>query len=252
MKALEVKNYSYTYTKNDGSEKKALHDLCFSIEKGTITGILGLSGSGKTTLCKALCGIIPHCYPGPFSGTILVNGIDTAETPLNRLSREIGFVMQNPDEQLVTATLEDEFAFALENLAIPPAEIRKKVDEMIMLLGFDGMKLSDPNRLSGGQKQLAALGSVLILDPEILVLDEPMSHLDEEGKELLRDTLISLRSREKTVIMVGHDPKNMRFADMWLLLSEGRIDSFDPPAEIMKQFNGFSDGAWAEILGIKQ
>ncbi len=250
MSILEVKNYSFSYIKNDSSSKEVLHNLSFSIEKGTITGILGLSGCGKTTLCKALCGIIPHCCYGESKGTILVEKIDTHDLPLNKLACRIGFVMQNPEEQLVATTVEDEFAFAPENLTHSPLEIRKRVDDMLTLLGLSGLETADPSHLSGGQKQLLAIGSVLILDQDILVLDEPMSHLDESGKEILSKTLISLKNKGKTIVLVGHDPKSMEFADMWLLLSEGRVHTFAARESILGDPGFIENEVIAEILGV--
>jgi energy-coupling factor transport system ATP-binding protein len=247
--ALAVTDYSFSYIRNDGSKKEALRGLSFEIEKGTVTAVIGLSGCGKTTLCKSLCGIIPHCCDGIRSGTILVHGEDTQAIPLNRLARRIGFVMQNPDDQLVTTTVEDEFAFALENLAAPPAEIRKKVDEMSSLLGLSGLRTTDPNRLSGGQKQLAAIGSVLILQPDILVLDEPTSHLDKEGKERILEVLHSLKTDGKTIVVVGHDPGELTFADRWLILSDGGIYAYGTPEKIADDARYAPAGAMAEILG---
>ena len=185
MPIIEIKNYFFSYTGNDGREKEVLHDLCISIEEKTITGVLGLSGCGKTTLCKTLCGIIPHCCPGKIDGTILIDGVNTAEIPLNKLACRIGFVMQDPDEQLITTTVEDELAFAPENLKLAPCEINRRVNYVLDALGLKALRTCDPSHLSGGQKQLTAIGSILTLEPDILVLDEPMSHLDETGKQLL-------------------------------------------------------------------
>ena len=247
--ALEVREYSFSYIRNDGTEKEALQNLDFYIERGTTTAIIGLSGCGKTTMCKALCGIIPHCVDGIRKGTIFADGQNTEETPLNKLAQRIGFVMQNPDDQLIATTVEDEFAFALENLAIPPLEIRSRVDEMSAMLGLEKLKTVDPSRLSGGQKQLTAIGSVLILQPEILVLDEPTSHLDEEGKALILKTLCSLKAAGKTVVIVGHDPEELIFADRWLILSDGGIYTYGLPKTVLEDSRYASSGVMAEILG---
>lgn len=223
MEIIEVKNLSFQY---DTAE--VLHDLTFSIEKNTITAILGLSGCGKTTLCHCLAGIIPNCIEGSLTGEIYIDGLELRGKKLSKLASVIGLVMQNPDNQLVTTTVEDELAFGPENMNVPPEEIRIRVDEILELLKLKDLRYENPVRLSGGQKQMVAIASVLALNPDVLILDEPLSRLDAQGKELLISTLKMLRELGKTVIVVEHDYKQMNFADQWLIMERGRLRSLAP------------------------
>ena len=229
MPIIEVENLSYSYD----AGKKVLNGLNFSIDKGSINGIIGLSGCGKTTLCYALCGIIPQILGGEISGQILLKGNDIASYPLSKLAQQIGLVMQNPDQALVTTTVEDELAFAPENLCLSPLEIRARVDRTLDLLHLKDLCLKNPNSLSGGQKQLVSLGAVLTLNPDILVLDEPLSQLDQDGRELVTDAMISLSREGKTIIIVEHDIEVVSFADKWLVMGNGCLLRHMSPKDVL-------------------
>jgi len=231
MPIIEVKNYSFSY----GNAKRVLNNLNFTVQAGTITAVIGLSGCGKTTLCHCLCGIIPNSIEGEVEGSIRINEQDIKGNRLSKLACTVGLVMQNPDDQIVCSTVEDELAFAPENLSIAPAEIQNRVDDTLRLLEIESLRLENPNKLSGGQKHMVAIGSVLTLNPEILLLDEPMSHLDEAGKTLIKDTLIRLKWSGKTIMVVEHDYKSMTFADSWLVMSDGNIIGYDTPESIRKE-----------------
>ena len=248
--ALEVRNYSFAYRLPNGTEKTALCKVDFAVEKGAIIGVIGLSGCGKSTLCRALAGLIPHCFTGREQGEILVAGEERAGLPLSLLSQKVGLVMQNPDDQLIATTVEDEFAFALENLAVPPEEIIMRVDEMLSLLELSSFRNRDPNHLSGGQKQLTAIGSILILRPAILVLDEPFSHLDGAGKKTLSAMLRGLANDGKTILLVSHDPSDLFIADRWLVLEEGRVCAFASPDSILTGNSGSFPATTAKIFGM--
>lgn len=228
---IRIENYSFSY--DASPDLLVLNDISFQIEPAKISAILGLSGCGKTTLCLALCGIIPNCIGGKQQGHVFIKGEDIEGRSVNQLAASIGYVMQNPDDQLVCTTVEDELAFAPENLAKDPEIIREKVDWVLGILGMEPFRLRNPNQLSGGQKQLVAIGAMLMLDPEILILDEPMSSLDEESKKLIRRLLLDLKQLGKMIIIVEHDVESLQFADNWFLLSEGKLISQGSPVELM-------------------
>ena len=143
--------------------------------------------------------------------------------------------MQSPDNQLICTTVEDEIAFAMENLAYPPDTIRRRVEEILRFLDLADLRLQNPSSLSGGQKQLVAIGAVLATSPRVIIFDEPMSHLDEQGKELITGVIQSLKAAGKTIILVEHNLHLPDFADNWLLLDEGEIAAFDTPQNIKQQ-----------------
>ncbi|MGE5458892.1 MAG: energy-coupling factor ABC transporter ATP-binding protein [Methanobacterium sp.] len=229
MPLVKVENLSYAYP--DGPP--VLKALDFAVQAGETIAVIGLSGSGKTTLCQCLCGLAPHVLGGSMQGRVFIQGRATTEYRLAQLACEIGMVFQNPDMQLVSTTVEDEIAFAPENLCLPQREIRRRVEEILLLLGLNQLRFKNPALLSGGQRQLLALGAVLALHPEILVLDEPMALLDEKGRQMVRKILFSLRREGKTMIIVDHDIENVDFADRFLLMEQGEIIRLDRPAAVM-------------------
>ncbi|MGI5824290.1 MAG: energy-coupling factor ABC transporter ATP-binding protein [Bacillota bacterium] len=230
MALIKVKNLSFSY--NENGEDRILKNISFQLEQGSLTAVIGLSGCGKTTLCHCLCGIIPEAVGGKMQGDIFIGDLDVSGGRLCDLASTVGLVMQNPDDQLVCTTVEDEVAFALENLALPPAEIQKKTDEILNFLQIDNLRLQNPGRLSGGQKQLVAIASVLALSPRVLIFDEPMSHLDEKGRAMIRETLEKLKTAGKTILVVEHNLRLIDFADSWLILEEGRLAALDTPRRI--------------------
>lgn len=229
MPVVKVENLYYAYPEGP----PVLKGLDFQVEAGETLAVIGLSGSGKTTLCQCLCGLAPHVLGGSMRGSILIKGRASTEYRLPQLACEIGMVMQNPDMQLVCTTVEDEIAFAPENLCLPPGEIRSRVNEVLGLLGLKDLCLKNPALLSGGQRQLLALGAVLALQPSILVLDEPMALLDEKGRCLVHEILLSLRDEGKTLIIVDHDIENINFADRFMVMEQGEIICLDSLAAVM-------------------
>jgi len=214
-------------------EKKILKDLNFTVEQGQILAVMGLSGSGKSTLCLCLGGIIPHYLGGEMSGQVLINGQDTAECKIARLALEVGIVFQDADTQLFSPTVEDEIAFAPENLCLPSDQIRQRVDAVFDMMGINHLRYENTNNLSGGQKHLVAMAAVLAMDPAILVLDEVLVQLDAIVKENVIDILLELRRRGKTIIIVEHDLEAVTIADRVLLLEDGMLVN-DGPASILQ------------------
>lgn len=209
MKSVIVKNLSFKY-KN--SKETILDNLNFEIEAGKITAIIGKSGSGKTTLCNCICGLIPNIYDGYISGEIIINGKNIKDMTLGERVSSIGIIFQNPATQLFSPTIEDELAFGPENLCVDRVEIKRRMDNILMLINMEEYRFDNPNNLSGGQQQLIAIASVLMLDPKIIICDEIMSYIDEDGKKIIKDLLQRLSSEGKTIIMVEHDIRNIDIA----------------------------------------
>lgn len=224
MNVVVVENLSYKY-RAEGA--LVLKNLAFEIVRGEIVVLMGLSGCGKSTLCYCLSGIIPHFRGGMMDGKVWINGKNTRDFRVARLAREVGLVFQNPDTQLFSPTVEDEIAFAPENLCLPPVGIRKRVDEVISLLGIDALREANPYQLSGGEKHLVALAAVLALDPPVLVLDEVMSQLDQGGKKKVADAVEKLRQQGKTIIAVEHDLETVSIADRVMVMESGELVSYD-------------------------
>lgn len=224
MDAVVVQDLTYRYRTGGPVILKGLN---FQVSQEEIVAVTGLSGCGKSTLCFCLNGIIPHCWGGEMTGEVLVNGKNTREHRIARLALEVGVVFQNPDTQLFSPTVEDEIAFAPENMCLPPDRIRERVEYVIALLGIDALREANPYHLSGGEKHLVALAAVLALDPPILVLDEAMSQLDAGGKKKVAAVLERLRDQGKTIIIVEHDLQTVAFADRLMVLGNGEIARFD-------------------------
>lgn len=230
MKIINVENLTFSY---DG-EKTILDKISFDIDARSTVGIIGDSGCGKSTLCHILCGIIPNVIGGRISGSAIVAGKKLRDCNLKDLSQSVGFVFQDSDRQIVTSAVEDELAFGLENLCVAPEEINRKVDEVLDLLDLQEIRTLNPSRLSGGQKQMVAIGSVLIMNPEVIILDEPYSHLDESNRVGVEKIINTLKENGSTVIIVEHDHTMVENADKWMLLENGKIKAYDMPEKVRK------------------
>lgn len=231
--AVRVKSLSFAY--DSSPEKTVLSGIDFSLEPKTITAVIGLSGCGKSTLCRILSGIIPQCILGTVSGEVLIGGEEIANQPLSVLSQKVGYVMQDPDRQIIASTVEDELAFGPENLMLPPEEIRERADKVMKQLGLEKLALRNPLSLSGGEKQLVAAAAVLTMEPDILIMDEPMSNVDQEGRRKMTELMKSLRESGKTVIVVEHDYELLDFADSWMVMENGKIKAFASPDRLLKE-----------------
>ncbi|GKX31009.1 energy-coupling factor ABC transporter ATP-binding protein [Vallitalea longa] len=222
--AVEVKNLYFKY---EGQDNNILKGIDFTINKGEIVGIVGLSGGGKSTLCYTLKGIIPNMVNGTIAGEINIFGQNINTMENYEKVKQIGMVFQDPEFQLFSSRVEDELAFALENMCVPRKTIISKVDEMLDLLGLENYRKQNPCLLSGGEKQLVALGAVLVLEPEIIIFDEAMSQVDNSGKETLKKVICNLRNNGKTIIMVDHEMNNLDIVDRILLLKQGKINIYE-------------------------
>jgi len=225
MEAIVVEGLSYQYDRKRG---QILKDISFRINNGEMVALTGLSGCGKSTLCLCLNGIIPRLLGGEITGNILINGKSTRDHRVAEISREVGLVFQDPDTQLVCTTVEDEIAFALENMCINPKVIRERVEEILDLLRIADLKFRNPHQLSGGEKHLVILGAVLAPDPMVLVLDEVMSQLDDQSKERIWQVLCNLQKQGKTIFYVEHDREIIFRSHRVLVLEEGRLTKDGP------------------------
>lgn len=230
---IQVTDLTFAYESRP--DKTILDHITFSIGPGTITGVIGPSGCGKSTLCQILAGIIPQCREGILAGNVLICGKQVQQQPLKEWSQKVGYVMQDPDRQLTAFTVEDELAFGPENLMLAPKEIRRRVEAVMEALNITDLAQKNPMDLSGGQKQLTVAAAVLTMEPEILILDEPLSHVDRQGRETMLDLIKLLPSQGRTVIVIEHDYERLDFADQWLVMEEGRLKAFAPPAELLKK-----------------
>ena len=209
-----------------------LHGINLNIEKGSFTAILGHNGSGKSTLAKHFNAILL-----PSGGKVYVKGMDTAdEKNLFDIRSNAGMVFQNPDNQIVAAFVEDEAAFAPENLGVEPKEIRRRVDECLEIVGMTEFAHSEPSKLSGGQKQRVAIASVLTMEPECIILDEPTAMLDPKGRDEVIRTIKKLnREKGMTVVLITHYMDEAAQADRAIVIDNGKIVLDDVPKKVFSQ-----------------
>ena len=219
----------YTYP---GDEFETLHGIDLEIKEGSFVAVLGHNGSGKSTLAKLMNAILL-----PSSGKVYVDGIDTSdEARLLDVRRTVGMVFQNPDNQIVANVVEDDVAFAPENLGVEPAEIRRRVDEALRTVGMYEYRLHAPHLLSGGQKQRVAIAGVLAMQPRGVVLDEPTAMLDPVGRREVVATVTRLcREKGMTVMLITHHMAECIGADRLIVMSEGRIVADGTPREVFSQ-----------------
>jgi len=200
MRAVEVKNLSVAY-----EGRSIITDFTFSVEAGETVLLKGSSGCGKSTFLHAVCGLIPGSIQAEISGEVLIYGKNILGLSVAERAREIGIVMQNPETQLFCGNVEDEIAFGLENLCVPKDEMGRRIDKMLGFTGLEQYRYISPQELSGGQKQLVVLASVLALDPKILLFDEALSQLDSNGREALIAQFQALGREGRTLLFVEHD-----------------------------------------------
>lgn len=232
--AVHLESFSYAYPPDSGwaSRAWALKDLSFDIPPGQRVAILGLSGAGKTTLCLALKGIVPQFTGGRVWGIVQVGESDPLREPVARLAGQIGMVFQEPETQFFNLTVEDEIAFGLENLALPHEEIGDRIEQALDMVGLAWARYRHPRELSGGEKQLVAIASVLAMRPSVMVLDEPISNLDPGGRRAVRTALEQLESYGRmTTLISGSDfGWQASLCDRVLVLDQGVL-AFDGSAE---------------------
>jgi energy-coupling factor transport system ATP-binding protein len=228
---LQFEKVSYRYPNMD---TWAIHGLDLSIHPKESVLVAGASGSGKSTLCRASIGLVPHFHKGELIGRVLLNGFDTRQHPVYQLFRHAGLVFQNPDAQLFNHTVEAELAYGLESLGLSPSDIEERLLWVQKLLGLESLIKRSPYTLSGGEKQRVALAATLALQPRILLLDEPFTHLDPEGAERLRSTLQLIRSEGLALIIVEHRLHEIiTDVDRLIVLHQGEKKADGSPHQVL-------------------
>lgn len=231
---IVVEEVSYTYP---GTRSPALHELSLSIPEGQFCAVIGPNLAGKSTLAYAITGYIPHFYKGQLEGKITTAGLDTRATPINELVLKAGLIFQNPFNQIsgTKFTVREEIAFGLENLGVPRQEMQSRVEETMERIGIAHLAERSPLALSGGQMQRVAIASVLVMRPQVLILDEPTSQLDPIGSREVFSAVRSLVSTESiTIVMIEHKLEWVAvFADRVIAMQDGRIIADDSPANVL-------------------
>ena len=226
---IDVKNLSFRY--KESQEYYDVTDITFHVKRGEWLSIVGHNGSGKSTTVRLIDGLLEA-----ESGEIVIDGQRLTEENIWNIRRQIGMVFQNPDNQFVGATVEDDVAFGLENQGLSRQEMQKRVEEALDLVGMLDFKKREPARLSGGQKQRVAIAGVVALRPAILILDEATSMLDPEGRRELIETVKGIRKDyDMTVISITHDLEEVAMSDRVLVMKKGEIESTSSPRELFSR-----------------
>lgn len=230
---IKAENLCFEYKNEESGEvTKVLKNVSAEVKRGEFLAILGHNGSGKSTFAKHINAVLT-----PNSGKMYVNGVDTSdESRLFEIRKTAGMVFQNPDNQMVANIVEDDVAFAPENLGVPREEIRRRVDSALAAVNMSAFSKHAPHMLSGGQKQRVAIAGVLAMEPEIIVLDEPTAMLDPGGRQEIIDTVRHLnREREITVVLITHYMDEAAQADRIIVMNDGEIAMEGTPSEIFPQ-----------------
>jgi len=226
MTVIELKNYTWRYL---DTEKPALSEINLKIKEGEFIGIIGSNGAGKTTLSYSINGLIPGQYHGIKKGEVLVFGQEVEEYDKGALQHRVGMVFSDPEAQFTAMTVEDELVFGLENLGMSLSQIKERLEWVVELTGLGPLLNKPPYELSGGQKQRVAVGAVLAMTPDILIMDEPTSMLDPLSRTRVFNVLEEIKKEQNnTVIVVEHSlEKLVPLADRLMLLDDGELILFD-------------------------
>ena len=231
MAVIETKDLTYTYP---GVTKPSIKHVSVTINKGDFVILTGPSGCGKTTLCRCFNGLIPHFYNGTLKGKITVSGLNVFDHKIHEFARHVGLVFQNPENQLFALSVEKDVAFGLENFAMPRNEIRKRVDWALKIAGISELAERAPDELSGGQQQRVAIASVLAMQPDIMILDEPTSFLDPLGAQTIFAVINELNKKLGiTIILVEHRlDLAAKYANRVIVMDKGKVALSGSPREI--------------------
>lgn len=246
---MECKNVTYTYPLAD---EPSIRNVSLNIEEGKFYGIVGENGSGKTTLCAILRGFAPSFYQGDIQGEVLVYGKPIGEYG-GELATKIGYVFQNPFTQIsgVKETVFEEVAYGLENFGVPVEEIVERVEAIMKLTHIDSLAEKNPLELSGGQMQRVALASVLVLEPDILIIDEPTSQLDPQGTESVFEIIKMMKDKKKTIILVEHKIDLIaEYADEVLVLRGGKLIADGDKAQVLSDISLMEQGVQLPQMAI--
>ena len=239
--SVSIESLSFAYR---GSDVKALKEISGQIEEGSFVAVMGHAGAGKSTLAAAMNSLVPRFFKGQYSGRLAVGGREVAKCGIVELSRMVGLVLQDFEAQLFSSNVELEVAFGPENQSLPRREIGERIDRHLSFVGLDAMRRRDSATLSGGQKQRLAIASILALEPQVLVMDEPVTDLDPMGREGILSVSTKLREQKRTLIVVDNEPENIADADYIWLMREGEIAAGDKAKVIL------SDARLLESCGV--
>ncbi|WP_294145067.1 energy-coupling factor ABC transporter ATP-binding protein [uncultured Clostridium sp.] len=233
MAYIDLQNVTYTYPLAD---KPSIEDVTLSFDKGKFYAILGANGSGKTTLCNIIRGFIPQFFQGDIKGEVKLQGKNLSEFSLAELAPKMGYIFQNPFNQITGArdNVYEEIAYGLEKFGVAPDEIRKRVDRVLEMTNTAAFADKNPFELSGGQQQRVALASVIVLEPDIMVIDEPTSQLDPQETERVFDIISRMKEMGKTIILVEHKIELIaEYADEVIALKNGRLLTSGPKEKVL-------------------
>jgi energy-coupling factor transporter ATPase len=232
MALIEIKNLQYTYP---GASNPSVHDVSLKIEKGEFVLITGPSGCGKTTLCRCFNGLVPHFYQGEIKGEVTVAGLNVLDKHTYEMAKHVGLVFQNPENQLFALSIEKDVAFGLENNGVDRATMRQKVDWALKETGIYDIRERSPHEISGGQQQRVAIASVLAMQPDIIVLDEPTSFLDPLSAQRIFEVIARLNKEQGiTVILVEHRlDLTAKYTNHLIVMDKGTIRLEGDPREIL-------------------
>lgn len=231
LASLRGVSFTYAYT-----EQPALRDIDLELEQGLLYAIVGPNASGKSTLGSLLRGIVPHFHEGELTGTVQVLGRNLLEWDPAELSREIGCVFENPFTQIsgIKETVFEEIALGLENLGIPPEQIIERVEQVVAQLEIEALIAKNPNELSGGQRQKVAFASIIAMDADVIVIDEPTSQLDPESSDAVFAIIADLKARGKSIVLIEHKMDLVaQYADRVIALAGGRVVLEGPTLEVL-------------------
>ena len=232
MAIVEFSEYSFRYA---GSERYALRDINLEIGKGEFVVISGPSGCGKTTLLRSMNGLIPHFYPGDVKGDVRVCGMRVVDHETYELARCVGLVFQDPESQMLTLSVEREIAFGLRYMGLPRDEIWERVEWALEALGIEGLRFKPPSELSGGEQQKVAIASLMVMRPQILALDEPLSNLDPMSSMSIVKLLKEIHEKFGATIIIAEHRLDLLapMATRLVLMNDGRIVEDDEPRAVL-------------------
>lgn len=235
MARIEIEHLKYKYP---GGAKLALDDISFCVEPGEFIGIIGRNESGKSSLCQAIAGLIPNFYKGAYGGKVLIDDVEVKKVEVDQLCEKVGIVFQNPFNQVTGSklTVYEEISFGLENMGVERGEMKQRIDAAMELLDISKYKNRYPFDLSGGQMQRMAIASIIAMKPEVIILDEPTSQLDPQGREEVFQAVQKLSKQGITIIMVEHNMEKIAaYSDRIALLNEGKLIAIETPQNIFSR-----------------
>ncbi len=228
--AISIEDLTFTY---QGNERPALQNIQAQVEDGTFVVVMGHGGAGKSTLCCSLNALVPKFFRGTYQGRVLIKGQEVARHRVPEMSRLVGLVLQDFEAQLFSTNVELEMAFGPENHCLPRQEIERRVQRYLRFVRLETLRNREPASLSGGQKQRLAIGSVLALEPRVLVMDEATTDLDPLGREEVLSVAKDIREEGRVLIIADHEPETAVTADQVCLMRDGQIVSQGPPSKIL-------------------